>query len=449
MKATLKRADLLSAITAVKPCIGKVLAHDEMNGQQFYALISGDRGLLVCATNGATLLIQVKAKVTGRGTMLLPAAAVTFLQSVDSKDVTLQAIHKVETRDVDDSHYEKPDGTRCESWTREANFVQAKKPKDFHTYGVKIDAGESRNSYGTPDPMMVQPLLPAKAYTGLPAIAFKALDHALEEVAYAASGGSDSRNTILQCVCLAKSAKGLDLVATDGERLAITTLKMQASIPQTFAMDPHTVSILRTWKERTTLRFRKETHPDKKIGYMLIFQSGALTLIAPAFDGTFPAYQKVLPAALQKGITVRKSDLQRAVKVARTVVGKDGTIRLVSKGRNLQVVGLTGKSESITKIPHKGKIMQAFRANFLTDLMAHVQGEVLDIRHSQGTDRLGGMNVAVVKNNGSLHLMMPFEVAEWQKPKEEVFNGVTEATPVARQPEGEDFADDLEGAGVD
>lgn len=281
----------------------------------------------------------------------------------------------------------------------------------------------------------VQPLLPVKAYAKLAAITFKDITGPLNEVAYAMAGAKDNKPTIMQAVALVKSPKGLDLVATDANRLALATIKTSAKIPETFAISAACVGILKNWKGRITLRFRKYAKTQSKAeGYILIFQNGPLTLQTDGTGRTYPNYRQILPAALQSGITVRKADLQQAVKVCSTVVGKDGTVRLVSKGRNLQVIGLVEGSDSMTKIPHRGRIQQAFQANFLMDMMAHIGGEVVDLRHAKGTDRLGGLNVAVFKNNGSLHLIMPFNVADWEKArkaKSEKFTGVTEATPVS------------------
>ena len=394
MNATIKRAELLDALGAIKPYLGR------MPQLAFYVLTPGPKGIIAYTWNGNdALMVQVKARTSGKDAVLLPPAAVAFLSAVTAKDVTLSGSVKVESKEhQEQGHYDYS--------VQPSKWVEGKKSIiKLRHYSVKVEAGTSRNQYPTGDPADCQ--IGLKDIDKLRGVPLTRLDEGLDEVSYAMAKGRDEFN-ILKAVCLASTRKGLDVVACDGYRMAITTIATKVKLPERFAIADNVVAVLKGWKGRTTLRW-KVMGKDKLT--KVVFQNGPYTLVTSSV-GEYPSYQHMVPSKMVKGITVSNAGLTEAVKVCATLVGADGTVRLITKGKKLQVVGLVDGSESITEIPAKGRMKQAYTAKYLQEMLKHV-GEVVDIRHPAGS---GQFAIAVVKTGGSYHVMMPREVEEWRKP---------------------------------
>ena len=394
MNATVKRAELLEALGAIKPYLGK---RPEL---AYYVLVPGARSLTAYTWSGNdALMIEVKARtIRGTDTVLLPPAAVAFLSAVTAKEVTLSSTITVERKDLPGKgHWDY--SVQPSKWVEgEVEHIK------IRHCTVHVDAGSSRTSYPTGDPGAFKVGLTMADIRNLKSVSLPQLSDGLEECSYALAKGREQYD-ILRTVCLASTKRGLDLVACDGYRLAVVPLTTKVKLPERLAIADAVVAVLKGWKGRITLRWKAKNNEVTRI----VFQSGPYTLVTSNV-GTYPDYTKMLPPKLVKGIVVSNKALTEAVKVCSTLVGAEGTVRLVTRGRNLQVIGLIDGSESVTVIPAKGRIRQAYMAKHLLEMLKHV-GETVEIRHPAGH---GTFAIAIVRSGSAYHIMMPREVAEWR-----------------------------------
>lgn len=394
MNATVKRAELLDALGAIKPYLGK---RPEL---AFYVLAPGPKDLIAYTWNGNdALMIEVKARtVAGKDVVLLPPGAVAFLSAVTAKDVTLSSTVKVEKQDLQGKgHYDY--SVQPSKWIEgEVEHIK------IRHYTVHVAAGSSHTSYPTGDPDAFKVGLTMADIKNLKSVSLPQLSDGLEECSYALAKGREQYD-ILRTVCMASTKRGLDLVACDGYRLAVVPLTTKAKLPERLAIADAVVAVLKGWKGRTTIRWKAKANEVTRI----VFQNGPYTLVTSNV-GTYPDYTKMLPPKLVKGIVVSNKALTEAVKVCSTLVGAEGTVRLVTKGKNLQVIGLIDGSESVTEFPVKGRIKQAYTAKYLLEMLKHV-GETVEIRHPAGH---GTFAIAIVRSGSAYHVMMPREVDEWR-----------------------------------
>lgn len=162
MKVTMRRDDLLSAISQVKPCL-----------KQYYAMTKAKGKVSVYSSNGdVALILAVRARATGRGTILMPPSVVDFLRAVNTPDVTLS------------------------SATVDGRLM------------TKLTAGSSSQAYPV-DPDLMMPILPESMYSRRKPIIINDLGWALEQVAYAIAKDTSHLDS-LKTVLLDSDKRGTD-----------------------------------------------------------------------------------------------------------------------------------------------------------------------------------------------------------------------------------------------
>jgi DNA polymerase III sliding clamp (beta) subunit (PCNA family) len=395
MKATLKTADLLGVLNRVKPCLGK------REPYAAYHLATADGVVLVIGNGGDSALMgKIKATITSKGETTLPPGAVEFLKAQASATVTVSTVHKTEEKKVmGQGHWEN------------GHYVQGEEAlQTVHTWKVNLEAGNSRISYPAADPKDIPELpMPLKTLPKLEQpLVLKDFGAALSEVSYAVAAKNDSR-PILTCVAMAPDAKGVALIASDGFRLAKTSIK--GSVPSTFAVDGDLLAILQKFG-KTKFSCKKVQIAKERVQWVLVFESDGLTVMT-CNAGDFPKWEKFIPEHTRRALRVDNLEFKDAIRTAISAVGSQGTIRLIGKGKTLRVIGLSDQTQAEVKIPSKGRIQQAYQANHLLAVLSRV-GERVDILHdTEAKD--GKPTPAIVRSNGSTHLMCAREVAEWTK----------------------------------
>lgn len=411
MKTTVKSADLLDMLNRVKPCIGKP-------PYASYRLATIDGQLMVCANGGDSALMgKIKAAIASKGETTLPPGVVEFLKSISSSTVTVSTTHKVEEKMV-----RGPGRYESGQW-----LAGEDKPQKFHTWMVKLEAGNSHVAYPTLDPKSIPVPLSLKAMAKREPIVLKDFGAALAEVSYALAPKSDE--TILGCVAMSPDAKGIALVATDGYRLGKTTVK--GSVPSTFAINGKLVALMQKFGKT---RFSYSKVKDR---YVLVFESDGLTVMTYN-AGQYPKYQAFIPEHTRRVLSVNTGELKDAIKTVMTAVGPTGAIRLIGKGKTLRVIGLADETQAEARITARGRIQQAYQANYLLAVLNRV-GETVDICHDTGDAAV--FKKAIVKVNGSLHLICGRQVEEWRVVKKAPAPEV--ATPRDEQGDGEGVKEEV------
>lgn len=413
MKATLKTADLLGVLNRVKPCLGK------QEPYAAYHLATVDGLVLVIGNGGESALMgRIKATIASKGETTLPPGVVEFLKAQASATVTISTVHKTEEKKVMGQGH----------WENDHYVKGLEELQTFHTWKVNLEAGNSRISYPAADPKDIPELpMPLKTLAKLEKpLVLKDFGAALSEVSYAMASSGDSR-PILNCVAMAPDTKGVALIASDGFRLAKTTIK--GSVPSTFAINGSMVALMQKFG-KTKFSCKKVRIAKERVQWVLVFESDGLTVMT-CNAGDFPKWEKFIPEHTRRALRVDNLEFKDAIRTAVSAVGSQGTIRLIGKGKTLRVIGLSDQTQAEVKIPAKGRIQQAYQANHLLAALTRV-GETVDILHDTGATE-GKPAYAIVKSNGSTHLMCAREVAEWTKA--DVKQAKVEVAPVGEGPD--------------
>ncbi|MFH1485829.1 MAG: DNA polymerase III subunit beta [Chloroflexota bacterium] len=241
------------------------------------------------------------------------------------------------------------------------------------------------------------------------------LAHALAEVDYATL--HNDTNPILEGICFrpAKKGKATELVASDSFRLAITTIKPRGTLKE-MVVDTKALKLVKQLMLGTITIRQKEEKQKAGDGQkastaitLASFESGGLVLTVKPILGTFPNYSQVIPKTNRLLVVERKA-LAEAVRVVMAIKPGNKQVRLQTKGQNLIVSSQDGESRSEVKVPAKGKVQIAFDAKCLGDLLHQVDGDKLALRTTTSAAP------AVVRQNGTLHVLMPLFV-QWDKNK--------------------------------
>lgn len=421
MKAICKKEGLLEALDLLS----------SVKGSKVHGLAARDGQVVVIAGTETTYMMAVvKATVTAKGYALLSKEAVSFLKTLSGVVTLSSSTRKVEV-DVP------------RQWdVRTGRYIEARK-EQRETGVLRIEAGGDSASFPFEDAKTVAAALAtdAAAKKGTPVI-IKDLGHAIGSVLYAAKAEERSWKSPMMGVGLVPNAKGFELVASDNQRLAVSAIRTSAKVSPA-VIEPAAADIL-SHTDRVRMWQNKN---------VLAFQYGTVTLLT-ASQGEFPDYRQVIPAVTKRAAKVYTDDLREAVKKAATIVGSTGTIRLVSRGKKMKVIGMASGASAEPEIMSVGRIKQAYQASFLLDVLSRA-GEVCEIRLPAATAEGWQPLPAVVRENGTIHLVCARIVAEWAPEKGRI-KPETQQLPekpgslAVEDDEGDDEAsDEMVGAGME
>lgn len=209
----------------------------------------------------------------------------------------------------------------------------------------------------------------------------------VDQVKFALS--HDEARYYLNGVYLNANSDTLDVVATDGHRLAL----LRAPLPKNFA-GAHII-------HRDTLALIPEgvikfAFSESKIK----IKSGDMTITSKLVDGTFPDYDRVIPHALDVSVSFKRSQMLAAIKrldgLANAVSGKpmrfavtDGGVTVETK--NPQVGVITDEIEADAN----GEISVGFNTGYMVDFLGAVPSDdvTMEIAESFGVVRDGGITL--------------------------------------------------------
>ncbi len=208
----------------------------------------------------------------------------------------------------------------------------------------------------------------------------------------------DEGRPVLTGILTQASAGKLDLVATDGFRLAHREVKLPDSTIDFKSLIPK-----KTFEE--IVRIISEEEADQvEVAHsesqnQIIFKIGQTTLSSRLIEGTFPSWEKIIPQKMVSRAVLEKEDLLKAVKLASVFakneaniitfsVSKTG-INLSSKAKEL------GEQENEVEAQIEGEELKiAFNARFLQEAVSAVPSTQLIFEFS------GSLSAAVIKPMG-------------------------------------------------
>ena len=173
------------------------------------------------------------------------------------------------------------------------------------------------------------------------------------------------------------SAKHLRAVATDGHRLAQT----QITCPASAASMAGVIVPRKTVGELQKLVDGSEEEVAIELSSQKIrVTSGNTVITSKLIDGTFPDYQRVIPAGNTKVMTLDKNEFESAIdRVATVAIGTSRAVKLsLSTGKLIMVVNNpdSGAATEELDVDYVGDPLEiGFNSRYLLDVTSELEGE--------------------------------------------------------------------------
>lgn len=233
----------------------------------------------------------------------------------------------------------------------------------------------------------------------------EALIHSLPQVTFAAA--SDDGRPILTGILLEIKGKKLQLVATDGYRLAHKIVPVEDPVSFKALVPRKTFEeVMRLISEEENDGVKISTSDD---GNQMVFSFGSTQVSSRLIEGQFPAWEKIIPEKSISRVVVERGELLKAVKLASvfsrseanivTLQTKTGKLTLTSEAKELG----SQKKEVDAQIEGED-IKIAFNTKFLQDAFSALGTTQVIMEFS------GNLSAAVIKpvgEEGLEYIVMP------------------------------------------
>lgn len=231
------------------------------------------------------------------------------------------------------------------------------------------------------------------------------LRNALRRTIFAIS--TDETRYVLNGLYFALEKQTLNLVATDGRRLANVQIELEKELPEPLQIIIPTKAIA----EVKNMLTEKGEIQITIGGNQVLFQSETTQLTSKLVEGNYPNYKQVIPGDNRHRITFERTALLEAItRVSLLSPEKNNNIKLIFTKNNLELAANTpdvGQATESLPVAYKGQNLTiAFNPTYLADpLKALTEDEVhLDLidENSPGVYRTG---------TSFLHVLMPVRTA--------------------------------------
>lgn len=204
----------------------------------------------------------------------------------------------------------------------------------------------------------------------------KTLGDIIRKTSYAA-GDNDARY-VLNGLLFHVKDKALNVVATDGHRLAIVRETIEDSVEETKVIVP----------ARALRELKKFLSGDGEVDITLgknhtLFSADGIQFIARNIEGAFPAYEGVIPAENDKTVVVGREDLYKGIKRVSLMNRQTHAIRIEFAEKLLDLSAShsdTGEASDKICCEYSGdKMTVGFNSAFLMETLNAIDGEKVTI----------------------------------------------------------------------
>jgi DNA polymerase-3 subunit beta len=235
----------------------------------------------------------------------------------------------------------------------------------------------------------------------------------LKKVSFAMS--RDETRYVLNGTMVMLKNKILQLVATDGRRLALAECKLPADIEKKEVIIP-----IKTINELN--KILKEEGFIKLIfsENQAAFEFDGTTIISRLIEGEFPNYEQVIPKERQKEkqekIHINKGQLLSAIKRASLFTSLDSQSIKLDVFKNKLVISKTtpdiGEVKEEIEMEYKGNEMTVgFNPAYLIDVLKNLQGETVDFELIDA-EKPGVFRETLSEENGFyVYIVLPMQIA--------------------------------------
>lgn len=206
----------------------------------------------------------------------------------------------------------------------------------------------------------------------IPADKFK---EAITRTAFAAS--TDETRPVLNGINFRFSKDSVKLVATDSYRLAETTIKNIKLI------NPHADIVIPT---RTIVELGRILQSSDDIVKIFLNESqvsfifGSTEVISRLVEGTFPAYEQIIPSSSQTKALLKTSELSSALKMSSLFAKESANnVKIRVTGEQVQIIAVSPQlgdnTSSLNAKIEGGDLEIAFNARYILDALSIINTE--------------------------------------------------------------------------
>lgn len=221
----------------------------------------------------------------------------------------------------------------------------------------------------------------------------------------------DEARPVLTGILTEFKAKSLELVATDGYRLAHKTVSIEQSGDFKALVPRKTFEeLMRLFSEENAEEVLISSSDDQN---QVIFKFGRTELSSRLIEGTYPNWEKIIPTDFKSKITVDRQEFLKSVKLASVFARSEANIvKLTNKPDKLILSSSAREMGSQTKevvSNSEGEELEiAFNTKFLIDVLNAIHTSNVYIQLS------GNLSAAVLKPNGEEgveYIIMPVNLS--------------------------------------
>ncbi len=255
------------------------------------------------------------------------------------------------------------------------------------------------------------PLIPSIKGDPIGELPAQKLKQAIVQTVFATS--TDETRPVLGGVNLRFDKKEVKLVATDSYRLAEKTLKDATGFSQT----ANVVVPARTMTELARIiQDEDETIQVFLNENQILFALPDTQLISRLIEGTFPAYERIIPQSFQSKAVVSLTELSNALKMASLFARESANnIRLMLKKGTLEIVAISPQvGDNLANLPAEteGKELEiAFNARFILDALSVISSATvtLELNSIKDAERKPSI-LRPSQDKNYLYLIMPLDI---------------------------------------
>lgn len=222
---------------------------------------------------------------------------------------------------------------------------------------------------------------------------------------------TDESRPVLTGVLVISDSNKISVIASDGFRLSQTFFQVTKKVEKNFRVIIPRAPLIEISKELQTIGQELSFEVLEKDNQVM-FELGDIVVASRIIEGTFPDFEKIIPASPTIFVDISKEDLSRGVKLASVFTkGESGIVKFTVKPDFLEIssegvnIG-NQKSEFEAKVSG-GELEIFFNFKFIQDFLNTVEGESVQIAL---TDATSPAIFKDPKDQDFLHLIMPAKV---------------------------------------
>jgi len=241
------------------------------------------------------------------------------------------------------------------------------------------------------------------------------LKTSIPQLSFAAA--SDEGRPVLTGILTELKKDSLELVATDGFRLARKTVKLEGSqdlslrvlIPRrTFEEVVRLISEQQSNGEDETIKISTSENQNQ-----IIFKIGLTEVSSRLIEGNFPSWEKIIPVNIENRTIIDRDALLKAVKLASVFARSESNIIKIQTQKNALKLSSEAKElgaqESSVEADSEGtEITIAFNSRFLIEALSATTSAQISIEFS------GSLSPALMKpvgEEGLQYVVMPIRLS--------------------------------------